>query len=331
MKKLNAKFIATAVIASMVASAASISASAAINYGYAPYYPPAVTVPTTSPSTSSDTQAATTTTPATPATDDADEKDEGASVAGESTVEEAIKNGGEVKLSVNDNGDAVVQEAAIAAIAKGDKPVTFDVDTDEGVDYSITIDPKSITDAKAINLAMVINVEPSSTEVEGADVTSGAILIYPAQKGDFGMTLNITIPASALEGINIENCQLYYVSDDGEVSLVEDAISDNGDGSITVSISHASYYVVTDVDLEKAVDDLKAALDELKEGLEGLIPDDDDDADDTAVSIDQGKDDTSVVVNGGNGDTNPVTGTTLALGSLAVFAAAAVATSKKRK
>lgn len=331
MKKLNAKFIATAVIASMVASAASISASAAINYGYAPYYPPAVTVPTTSPSTSSDTQAATTTTPATPATDDAEEKDEGASVAGESTVEEAIENGGEVKLSVNDNGDAVVQEAAIAAIAKGDKPVTFDVDTDEGVDYSITIDPKSITDAKAINLGMVISVEPNSTEVEGADVTSGAILIYPAQKGDFGMTLNITIPASALEGINIENCQLYYVSDDGEVSLVEDAITVSDDGSsITVSISHASYYVVTDIDLEKAVDDLKAALDELKEGLEGLIPDDDD-ADDTAVSIDQGKDDTSVVVNGGNGDTNPVTGTTLALGSLAVFAAAAVATSKKRK
>lgn len=330
MKKLNAKFIATAVIASMVASAASISASAAINYGYAPYYPPAVTVPTTSPSTSSDTQAATTTTPATPATDDADEKDEGASVAGESTVEEAIKNGGEVKLSVNDNGDAVVQEAAIAAIVKGDKPVTFDVDTDDGVDYSITIDPKSIKDAKAINLGMVISVEPNSTEVEGADVPSGAILIYPAQKGEFGMTLNITIPASELKGINIENCQLYYVSDDGELSLVEDAISVNKDGSITVSISHASYYVVTDVDLEKAVDDLKAALDELKEGLEGLIPDDDD-ADDTAVSIDQGKDDTSVVVNGGNGDTNPVTGTTLALGSLAVFAAAAVATSKKRK
>lgn len=328
MKKLNAKFIATAVIASMVASAASISASAAINYGYAPYYPPAVTVPTTSPSTSSDTQAATT--PATPATDDADEKDEGASVAGESTVEEAIKNGGEVKLSVNDNGDAVVQEAAIAAIAKADKPVTIDVDTDDGVDYSITIDPKSIKDVKAINLGMVISVEPNSTEVEGADVPSGAILIYPAQKGDFGMTLNITIPASELKGINIENCQLYYVSDDGELSLVEDAISVNKDGSITVSISHASYYVVTDVDLEKAVDDLKAALDELKEGLEGLIPDDDD-ADDTAVSIDQGKDDTSVVVNGGNGDTNPVTGTTLALGSLAVFAAAAVATSKKRK
>lgn len=295
MKKLNAKFIATAVIASMVASAASISASAAINYGYAPYYPPAVTVPTTSPSTSSDTQAATTTTPATPATDDADEKDEGASVAGESAVEEAIKNGGEVEISVDDNGDATVLEAAIGAIAQGDKPVTFDVDTDEGVDYSITIDPASITEVKAINLAMVINVELNSTDVEGVDVPSGAIMIYPAQKGDFGMTLNVTIPASALKGINVENCQVYYVGDDNEISLVEDAITVNNDGSITVSISHASYYVVTDVDLEKAVDDLKAALDELKEGLEGLIPDDDDDADDTAVSIDQGKDDTSVV------------------------------------
>ena len=138
------------------------------------------------------------------------------------------------------------------------------------------------------------------------------------------MTLEITIPASALTDIEVDLAELYYISDDGEVTLVPGGLTVNADGSVTIAISHASAYVISDVDLTADVD-IDAGLD----------ADDEitiDEPDDTNETPSQGKDDTSVVSPSSNGsDSNPVTGTTLALGSLAVFAAAAVATSKKRK
>lgn len=323
MKKLNAKFIATAVIASMVASAAAVSASAA-DYGFTPGYPDVDTSAITG-SGSTSGGSTTTTTPADTTNTD-DEKDDtestGAAVVSESAVESAIASGEDVDVAVDDNGNAVVQEAAIGAIAAGDEAVTFDVsDPDSDTDYQIVIDPDLIDEVKDINLAMTISIPDADDDVDGVEVPAGSIVIAPAQKGNFGMTLEIVIPAAALADIDVDAAQVYYIADDGSVELVEGGLVKNADGSVSVFLSHASAYVISDVDLVAAAEE--------ETGLEG---DDDDDGNVTIEDpSDAGKDDTSVVVNGNGSDTNPVTGTTLALGSLAVFAAAAVATSKKRK
>lgn len=301
MKKLNAKFIVSAIIAAAMASATAVSVSADVDYPRAPVYAPV------SGSTTSATDTST-------STGSSDEKtDESTTVASEDAVEAAIKAGKDVELKVAD-GKAAVSESAIGLIAAGDEAVTFDVDTDD-IDYTVTIDPSDIKEVKAINLALDVEV------AEDDDTGATCIIITPAQKGDFGMTIQITLPAAAFEDIDLDAAELYYVNDDGEVSLVADGLTVNSDGSVTIKISHASYYVISDVDLTES-----GAVDA------GLDADDDDDTD---VTIDEpstsGKDDTSVVVNGNGSDSNPITGTTLALGSLAVFAAAAAITSKKRK
>lgn len=302
MKKLNAKFIASAALAAVVAASAAVSAGAA-DYYTAPSYDPAnVVITDRSSASTSDSSTSTT-----PAANTSDEK-------------EATVPAEDVKAI-----DGTVKESDIAAIAKSGETATFE-QTSGDITYTVTIDGDSVTDAKDIKLGMDITV--ASDSYAGVEVPAGAIIIAPEQKGDFGMTLEITIPASALKDIDVDLAELYYISDDGEVTLVPGGLSVNDDGSVTIAISHASAYVISDVDLTADVD-IDAGLD----------ADDDDDGeitidepDDTNETPSQGKDDTSVVSPSSNGsDSNPVTGTTLALGSLAVFAAAAVATSKKRK
>jgi hypothetical protein len=320
MKKFSSKFIASSVLAVLVASAMAVSAAAVgADYRESPADRPAYTPPATQTVTGD-------TSGNTDKTDDKteDEKTDestGANVVDEEAVKDAIANGTVIDVVVAD-GKALVQEAAIGEIAKGDKPVTFKVADDaSGFDCYITIDPKSITKVQAINLAMNIQVVEEGTLGEG-------VMITPAQKGDFGMTLYVTIEAGAFANIDLAKANLYYISDALEITLIPNGFTVNADKSVTVGIPHASAYVITDVDLIALASGLDVDI--------NIDDDDDDDDDDVIISDDddtEGKDDT-VVVNPGSAegtDANPVTGTTLALGSLAVFAAAAVATSKKRK
>lgn len=320
MKKFSSKFIASTVLAAIVASAMAVSAAAAgSDYRTPPTSIPVYTPPSTTTVTGD-------TSGSTDKTDDKTEEEKtdestGANVVDEEAVKDAIANGTVIDVVVVD-GKAMIQEAAIGEIAKGDKPVTFKVADDaSGFDCYITIDPKSITTVQAINLAMNIQLVDQGPLGEG-------VMITPAQKGDFGMTLNVTIEAGAFANINLAKANLYYVSDDAKVTLIKNGFTVNKDGSVTTGLSHASAYVITDVDLIALASGLDVDI--------NIDDDDDDDDDDVIISDDddtEGKDDT-VVVNPGSAegtDANPVTGTTLALGSLAVFAAAAVATSKKRK
>ena len=316
MKKFSSKFIASSVLAVLVASAMAVS-SAAIG---ADYLRPPVYNPPAGGTSSGDTSGGTDTPGADDSGDEKTDESTGVNVVDEEAVKDAIAKGTVIDVVVVD-GKAVVQEAAIGEIAKGDKPVTFKVADDaSGFDCYITIDPKSITTVQAINLAMNIQVVDQGPLGEG-------VMITPAQKGDFGMTLYVTIEAGAFANIDLAKANLYYISDDAAVTLIKNGFTVNNDGSVTAGLSHASAYVITDVDLIALAESLDIDLGD----------DDDDDDDDVIIGDDDddtaGKDDT-VVVNPGSAegtDANPVTGTTLALGSLAVFAAAAVATSKKRK
>lgn len=287
MKKFS-KIIAGVIAATTMVSATTVFSSA-VDYGNTPSYK--------EPEKVTESAGTTAETPAAIVTDD--------------VITEAIKNEGVVHIT----SDAVVKEDAIGAIAKSDVPVTFEAD-----DYSITIDPALIEEVGAIDLSMDIAVSDSDVEVDGVAVPAGAIVIAPAQKGNFGMTLKVTISAATVENLDADNLSLYYIDDDGNVTKLDSDIEVNADGSVSVSISHASKYVVSDVDIstEESEEEDDVAIDE---------EDDDDD-----VEADTADSEVDAVVTEKD-ESNPHTGVALfGTAALAALSAAVVtATAKKRK
>lgn len=279
------KMIASAAIAASMVSMTALSVSA-VDYGNKPSY--------TEPEKVEDK---TETTP-----------EEPVKVVTEDTVKEALK--ADEPVVYIEPEKASVKEDAIGEIAKSDKPVTF-----EAEEYAVTIDPALITEVKAINLAMDIAVGAEN----GIDVPANVITIVPAQKGDFGMTLSVTIPAAKVADLDVESIKVYYVSDDGEITLLEDAVTVNADGSISVAISHASAYIITDEEIEIPAGE---EIDEIE-----VDDDADEDADDADVDADADAD-----ADEEPADSNPGTGVALAgTAVLALISAAAVATTAKKR
>lgn len=295
MKKLN-KRIATALIAAAMFAFTSVAASAA-DYGSVPSYP----APSVPGSSTTDTS-----------TEDKEEdkdvagstEDTAVEVVTDTVIADIIAEAKDGKATVYaDAADVTVTETAIGEIAKSDVVVT--IATKE---YEIEIDPSLIEEVKEIDLTMNITVADKETDVDDVTVPANAIVIAPAQKGEFGMTVKVTIPAASVEGLDTDNLKLYYISDDGKVELVDSNVAINADGSVSVSISHASQYVITDEELE--TDD--AVIEE--DDDDTIVEDDDVVAEDDAPAA----------------DTNPGTG--VMLSTAAVLACAAVAVvSKKRK
>lgn len=281
MKKFNGKLLVSALLTAAMVSFSSVSAFAA-NYAVDPGYDKPEKV----------TEEAGTT------------PDNPTSVVTDDTIKEVLKSDNPVVYIESDK--ATVKEDAIGEIAKGDTPVTFEAD-----EYSVTIDPADIEEVKPINLAMDIDVYG---EGEYEDSESAAIVITPAQKGDFGMTVTVTIPAASVKKLNTKSLYVYYISDDGEVTLLEDVVTVNADGSVSITISHASSYVITDelisLDGDAEEDDDDVAVD--------------DDADDAA-------DDDDDMVEDGAADNNPGTGVACTAAALAAVSAAAVAVAAKKR
>lgn len=288
MKKIN-KRIATALIAAAMFAFTSVAASAA-DYGNTPSYPtPSV------PSTPSDSDVSDST------DDSSDETDEETVVVTDDAVADAIADAENGAATIEASAEEViVTEAAIGAIASGEVVVT--IVTDE---YEIEIDPSLIEEVKEIDLTMNITVVDEETDVDDVTVSKNSIVIAPAQSGAFGMTVKVTIPAAFVEGLDTDSLKLYYISDDGDVELIEDDVKVNADGSVSVSISHASKYVITDEDLLASEEDDDVAIEEVEE---------DDDEEEVEAPA----------------DTNPGTGVMLSTAAMLACAAVAVV-SKKRK
>lgn len=337
MKKLNGRLIVCALVAAAMASVSAVSVSA-VDYGggASPNTgTPSTTTVTGTTTTTTDNTGSTTTTTTTAGTS----SDAPATVVTDKAVDEAVasatKSGSKeatLYMTEDANGKATVQEAAIAEIAKSKVTVTVEMASESGTDYSITIDPALITDAKAINLAMDITVDTDEgATVSGVEVPAGSIVIAPAQKGEFGMTLQVTIPAAAVADVDKSDVRLYYIADDGSVTkMPKSALKVNKDGSVTVSISHASQYVISAIDITKLISGTNNDEDDFLDDDDSFIDDDED----YAVDGDNesfGKTDDEPVVESDEFDANPGTGVTLALGALAASAAAVAITAKKRK
>lgn len=168
-----------------------------------------------------------------------------ASIPQASVVKDAITN--KTPVYVTDN--AVVKAEVISAIADAEAPVTFVAAN--GV--SMTIDPKTITAVKDLNLSFAITDGSDAKDVPSTvstDVLAKSLVIKPADVGNFGLTVKLTIPAATIPtNVDVSKAHLYYIDDNGKIKDYG-AVIVNEAGDVEVEISHASQYVITAEKLE---------------------------------------------------------------------------------
>jgi len=148
-------------------------------------------------------------------------------------------------IKLNEGDSTVISEEALKAIKGQDK--ALEIELTNGL--VISIEPKNITDdAKSIDLKIDLTITEKATTVNNVLFPANAIVLAPAAHGEFGFTISFTLTAQMLAeaGLNGNNVRLYYVSTDGTVTEM-DRIKRNSDGSVTISISHASQYVLSEV------------------------------------------------------------------------------------
>lgn len=208
MKRTISALCAAAVAASMI----SVSAFAA-DYGTRHENPG---------STSSSTSDSTTGT---------DSAETAAPSVSTSVVTNAIESGTSIVVKAE---SCTVSRAAVAQIAKSDTPVTFKFDNN----VTITIDPETVKKVGTVDLGVDIS----------ANESENAIVIDPAMSGEFGLTMEITIPKAKIPAnVDVKSAHLYYVDDNGNM---EDygPVTVNSDGSISFELNHASSYIISSED-----------------------------------------------------------------------------------
>lgn len=156
-------------------------------------------------------------------------------VISQKLMQASIDSGKEITIK---SDDAKIDTKAMELIKKQKGPVVF-----KSKEFTVSIDPKSITTAKSINLGMKLDLFPEA----------GVISIDPVQKGNFGLEMVVTIPASALKDFNLKGLKFYYVSSDGKRKELKE-FTVNKDGSLSFKLSHASSYV-----FEEAGEDVDTA------------------------------------------------------------------------
>jgi len=151
-------------------------------------------------------------------------------------------------ITIQPGQGTIISQNSLQALKENDVPLT--VNHPSGA--VLTIDPASITDdAKAIDLNMGIVLTSQATEIVTetgiVKVPANSIAIIPNTHGSFGFDVSITFTAAQLvaAGVNGNSVRLFYINEAGEAIDMGRARL-NPDGSVTVVINHASFYILSD-------------------------------------------------------------------------------------
>ncbi|MCL1866812.1 MAG: chitobiase/beta-hexosaminidase C-terminal domain-containing protein, partial [Oscillospiraceae bacterium] len=142
---------------------------------------------------------------------------------------------------------SVISPEILKAIKEGGKDVK--VVLDDGYTYIIKAD--SITDDLSdFDLEIDVDLTGKAAVVndeEGVKVPGNSIVISPNFIGEFGFEISFNFTADQLKdsGINGNNVKLFYVDGTGKVTD-NGKLTLNSDGSVDVTISHASFYVLSE-------------------------------------------------------------------------------------
>ncbi len=209
-----------------IASAAVLAASMAVSVSAADY---ADTPNYILPEVQLNPGGADGSTPA-PSTDNAASSSSSAAVStvvSENNVERAIANSKPVKVSYK---EAAIKSNAIAALAKKADAV-LKVETKR---YTMEIASDSVTEAKDIDLGIKITKNSKK----------GALILKTNQKGEYGCTIKMSIPAKIYEqsGVDLDKASVYIVKDGKAVKLGAVELDDNG--NIILEISEGGQIII---------------------------------------------------------------------------------------
>jgi len=162
----------------------------------------------------------------------------------DATIAAALNREIPVIIMLSENASTLISEAALHAIKESGTVVQARLPNG----MLLTIDGASITNnAVALDLYIEIERARSSMTIDGVEFSKNAYIITPAAHGEFGFTISFDISAQQLRyaGITGEQIRLYHISR-GDVVTDLGPVELNWDGSVTITISHASRYILAD-------------------------------------------------------------------------------------
>ena len=153
----------------------------------------------------------------------------------------------EAGKTVTVDGEAAKVKGSALSALKEDESVTFQF---KNATIKVSgVDPTKVTED--VTLGVNVVTEAEDTTVDGVAVPKGAVVVTPAQQGEFGMTLTVTVDTTLTD-----KAKLYYVSTDGKE--VKDVTTESKlkikDGKATFEITHASQYVLSETEIKAAAD-----------------------------------------------------------------------------
>jgi hypothetical protein len=142
----------------------------------------------------------------------------------------------------------VVDMDILDDIRDGGVTVSVLVPCDIAGSRTISIDPAKISPIPADSVDLNIHVQITSRGNQAPGIPANSIVILPrAEPGEFGFELSFEITEEELDdaGLNGDNISLFYIDKNSNVTDYG-KIKRNRDGSVTVTISHASSYMLSE-------------------------------------------------------------------------------------
>jgi hypothetical protein len=122
----------------------------------------------------------------------------------------------------------------------------------------ITIDPATITD-KAVadmDMRMVMGLADDGP----GNVPADSVAIVPAQKGEFGMTLQFDISADLLKAFNLDGNLGLFKANDGIITRGGELVRVNDDDTVTIAISNGFAHVLAEIKIGNIMGDGKPGV-----------------------------------------------------------------------
>ncbi len=143
-------------------------------------------------------------------------------------------------VNVESDGASLTKSAVEAVKASG---LALEVKTEEGTTIAISAEELKKVNS-SIDLGMGVDSAKAEVKLDKVTVPANSVMIQPAAKGEFGFSVKVTVKAP--EGVTKDNAKLFYVDGDKVTEVKDkDAITVDANGNATITINHASYYVIT--------------------------------------------------------------------------------------
>jgi hypothetical protein len=145
------------------------------------------------------------------------------------------------RIILSENSGSTISSTSLSLIRGSGKIVELELANG----LVLSIDSSKISsNARSIDLNIDIVLTNRNTPVDG--VPDNSIVLFPATHGTFGFEISFTFTAVRLSGagLSANTARFFYVDANGRVTE-HSGIVRNVDGSVTLTIDRASFYVLS--------------------------------------------------------------------------------------